>query len=156
MFISTAYAQGGAGIGGFDIVSLMPLVLIFVIFWFFLIRPQQRKAKEHREMVAALKRNDQVLTAGGIIGRVTKLIDENMVQVEIADNVRVRVARSTISEVMSRSGSAKAAQPKQESKQEQKADSDGDGDGEDGQEAAKAPTGEESGKKSMFSFGSKK
>ncbi len=152
MFISTAYAQeGGAGIGGFDMLSLMPLVLIFVIFWFFLIRPQQRKAKEHREMVAALKRNDQVLTGGGIIGRVTKLIDDNMVQVEIADNVRVRVARSSITEVMSRSGSAraaKAAAPKAEET------SDGDGDDKD---AAKEPAGDAaSGKKSMFSFGSKK
>ncbi|MDP6708229.1 MAG: preprotein translocase subunit YajC [Alphaproteobacteria bacterium] len=154
MFISTAYAQTGGGAGGFDIISLMPLVLIFVIFWFFLIRPQQRKAKEHREMVSALKRNDQVLTAGGIFGRVTKLIDDTMVQVEIADNVRVRVARSTISEVMSRTGSAKAAPSKQESKAEQK--DDGDGDGEEQKETAKAPAGEESGKKSMFSFGSKK
>ncbi len=150
MFISTAYAQSLGGGGGDNfLVSLMPLLLIFVIFWFFLIRPQQRKAKEHRAMVANVKRNDQVLTGGGIIGRVTKLIDDNTVQVEIADNVRVRVARGTITEVMSKTGSVKAT-PKQAEKQDDTEDESTGG------EAAAAPSGAESGKKSLFSFGSKK
>ena len=150
MFISTAYAQSLGGGGGDNfLVSLMPLLLIFVIFWFFLIRPQQRKAKDHRAMVANVKRNDQVLTGGGIIGRVTKLIDDNTVQVEIADNVRVRVARGTITEVMSKTGSVKAA-PKQAEKQDDAEDESTEG------AAAAAPSGEASGKKSLFSFGSKK
>ena len=101
MLISPAYAQAG-GIGGFDLVSLMPLVLIFVVFYFLLIRPQQKKQKAHREMIGTVRRGDNVLTNGGIFGRVTKVVDEDRLQVEIADNVRVHVARSMISEVMTR------------------------------------------------------
>jgi preprotein translocase subunit YajC len=101
MLISPAYAQTG-GLGGFDLVSLMPLVLIFVVFYFLLIRPQQKKQKAHREMIGAVRRGDNVLTNGGIFGRVTKVVDDDRLQVEIADNVRVHVARSMISEVMTR------------------------------------------------------
>ena len=101
MLISPAYAQAG-GAGGFDLISLMPLVLIFVVFYFLLIRPQQKKAKVHREMIRAVRRGDNVLTNGGIYGRVTKVVDDDRLQVEIADNVRVHVARSMISEVMTR------------------------------------------------------
>ncbi len=149
MFISTAYAQAGGGGGDNFLISMMPLLLIFVIFWFFLIRPQQKKAKDHRALVPNVKRNDQVLTAGGIIGRITKLIDENTVQVEIAENVRVRLARSNITEVMTRSGPAKA------SAASAKKDDAGD-DGGAGEGAKEAPSGESGGKKSLFSFGSKK
>jgi preprotein translocase subunit YajC len=102
MFISPAYAQTG-GAGGSDmLVSFLPLILIFVVFWFFLIRPQQKKMKDHRELVAGLRRGDQVVTGGGIMGRVTKLIDDNTVQVEVAEGVRVRVVRGTITDVVSR------------------------------------------------------
>jgi preprotein translocase subunit YajC len=100
MLISPAYAQTGAP-GGFDLISLMPLLLIFVVFYFLLIRPQQKKMKQHRDMVAALKRGDRVLTAGGIIGSVVKVEDGELL-VEIAKDVRVRVARSTISDVLSK------------------------------------------------------
>ena len=75
MLISPAYAQAGGAPGGFDLISLMPLLLIFVVFYFLLIRPQQKKMKQHRDMIGALKRGDRVLTAGGIIGTVVKVED---------------------------------------------------------------------------------
>jgi preprotein translocase subunit YajC len=102
MLISPAYAQAGGAPVGFDLISLMPLLLIFVVFYFLLIRPQQKKMKAHRDMVAALKRGDRVLTAGGIIGTVVKVEDDNTLLVDIAKDVRVRVARSTISEVLTK------------------------------------------------------
>ena len=102
MLISPAYAQavGGAPSNDF-IVSLMPLVLIFAVFYFLMIRPQQSKMKQHREMIDNLKRGDQVVTGGGILGKVTKVeAGDATVIVEIAPNVQVRVSRSTISEVL--------------------------------------------------------
>lgn len=111
MLISTAYAQAaGGGPGGFDLISLMPLVLIFVVFYFLLIRPQQKKMKAHRELIGALKRGDKVLTAGGIIGTVVKVEDDNLLLVEIAKDIRVRVARSTISELLTKPTVGKAAE----------------------------------------------
>jgi preprotein translocase subunit YajC len=111
MFVSAAYAQaaGGGAPAGFDLVSLLPLVLIFVVFWFLLIRPQQKKMKQHREMIAAIRRGDRVLTAGGIIGTVTKVLGESELQVEIAEGVRVKVARATISEVLAKTEPARGA-----------------------------------------------
>jgi preprotein translocase subunit YajC len=104
MLISPAYAQatGPAGGGGFDIVSLLPLILIFVVFYFFLIRPQQKRMKEHRQMVGALRRGDRVVTAGGIVGTVVKVLNETEIQVEIADGVRVKVVKGTVQEVLSK------------------------------------------------------
>ena len=99
MLISPAYAQAAGPSGAFDFISLLPLVLIFVVFYFLLIRPQQKKMRDHRTMIDAIKRGDQVVTAGGIIGRVAKVVDDNEVQVEIAENVRVRVQRSMIADV---------------------------------------------------------
>ena len=80
----------GSGIGQF-----IPLILIFVIFYFFLIRPQQKKVKEHKSMVESLKRGDKVVTSGGITGRVERLIDNDKVEVEIAENVKVEIVKST-------------------------------------------------------------
>jgi preprotein translocase subunit YajC len=101
MLISPAYAQAGGAPAGFDMISLLPLVLIFVVFYFLLIRPQQKKMKAHRELIGALKRGDKVLTSGGIIGTVVKVEEgEDVLLVEIAKDVRVRVARSTISDLM--------------------------------------------------------
>ena len=77
------------------IAQFIPLILIFVIFYFFLIRPQQRKAKEHKKMVEELKRGDKVLTTGGIIGTIERIIDNEKVEVEIADNIKVEVLRSS-------------------------------------------------------------
>jgi len=79
-----------AGIGQF-----IPLILIFVIFYFFLIRPQQKKVKEHKAMVEALKRGDKVITSGGIVGTVERVIDNEKVEVKISDNVNVEIVRST-------------------------------------------------------------
>ena len=80
---------------GQGIAQFIPLILIFVIFYFFLIRPQQRKAKEHKKMVEELKRGDKVLTTGGIIGTIERIIDNEKVEVEIADNIKVEVLRSS-------------------------------------------------------------
>ena len=80
----------GSGIGQF-----IPLILIFVIFYFFLIRPQQKKVKEHKAMVESLKRGDKVITSGGITGTVERLMDNDKVEVEIADNVKVEIVKAT-------------------------------------------------------------
>ena len=102
MFATPAYAQasGAAADGGAAgfFVSIFPLVLIFIIFYFLLIRPQQRRMKHHQSMIAAVKRNDTVVTGGGLVGKVTK-VEDNEVEVEIAQNVRVRVVKGTLSEV---------------------------------------------------------
>ena len=87
--------------------QLVPLILIFAIMYFLLIRPQQKKAKEHREMVKALRRGDQVVTQGGVIGKVAKIKDENELEVEIADGVKVRVVQSTIVQVLNKTEPAK-------------------------------------------------
>jgi preprotein translocase subunit YajC len=112
MFISTAYAQtaGDGGLGGFSgLGSLLPLVAIFVIFYFLLIRPQQRKAKEHKALLAGVRRGDRVVTGGGILGIVTKVLDEQYVQVEIAEGVRVKVLKGTIADIPSRTATAAPA-----------------------------------------------
>ena len=100
MFASPAYAAAGAapsaGAGFF--LQMAPLVLIFVIFYFLLIRPQQRRMKQHRDMVAAVKKNDTAITSGGLIGKVTR-VDENEVELEVAPNTRVRVVKSMLSDV---------------------------------------------------------
>ena len=102
MLISPAYAQAAGG-GGSAFASFVPLILIFAIMYFLLIRPQQKKVKEHQAMVAALRRGDQVVTQGGLIGKVTKVKDgENEIEVEIAKGVLVRVVRSTVAQVMSK------------------------------------------------------
>lgn len=102
MFISPAYAQAAGGAGDFGITQFLPLVLIFVVFYFLLIRPQQKKAKAHREMLAALRRGDRVVTAGGLIGTITRIASDTELMLEISDGVRVRVMRGMVSDVMAR------------------------------------------------------
>ena len=102
MFISPAYAAGASGPGAFDIMSLLLLILIFVVFYFLLIRPQQKKAKEHREMLTALRRGDKIITNGGIIGQITKVVNENELELEISDGVRVRSARGMVASIYAR------------------------------------------------------
>lgn len=105
MLISSAYAQAtGAAPGGLDsqIMSFLPLVLIFVVFYFLLIRPQQKRMKQHKEMLAALRRGDRIVTNGGIVGLVTKVVNQDELIVEIAENVRVRVMRSMIANVLAK------------------------------------------------------
>ncbi|MCV2877158.1 preprotein translocase subunit YajC [Rhodobacteraceae bacterium XHP0102] len=87
--------------------QFVPLILIFAIMYLLLIRPQQKKAKEHQAMVAALRRGDQVVTAGGIMGKVSKVKDEREVEIEIATGVNVRVVRNTITQVVSKTEPAK-------------------------------------------------
>ena len=87
--------------------AFMPLILIFVVFYFLLIRPQQKKMRDHREMLAAIRRGDKVVTGGGIIGQVVKVGENDELSVEIADEVRVKVLRSTVSAVLSKPQPAK-------------------------------------------------
>jgi preprotein translocase subunit YajC len=102
MFVTPAFAQtaGAGGLGG--IGQFLPLILIFAIMYFLLIRPQQKKAKQHREMVSTLRRGDQVITQGGIVGKVTKVKEDGEVEVEIATGVKIRVIQSTIATVLSK------------------------------------------------------
>ncbi len=102
MFVSPAYAQTGGGAGGFDFVALLPLVLIFVVFYFLIIRPQQKKTKDHKALVEGLRRGDRVVTTGGIIGTVAKVTGDREISLEIAEGVRVRAVRGMIAEVMAR------------------------------------------------------
>ena len=88
--------------GGSAIAQFLPLILIFAIMYFLLIRPQQKKVKEHQTMVAALRRGDQVITQGGLIGKVTKVKEDNELEVELAEGVKVRVVRSTVAQVVSK------------------------------------------------------
>ena len=106
LLISPAYAQDAGGAGA-TLTSLLPLVLIFVVFYMLLIRPQQKKMKEHKNMVANVRRGDKVVTAGGLLGQVTKVISDTELQVELAEGVRVRVVKGTISEVLSKTDPAK-------------------------------------------------
>ena len=78
------------------IAQLIPLILIFVIFYFFLIRPQQKRAKDHKNMVAQLKRGDQVVTSGGIVGRIERILEDDKAELTIAENVNIKVVKSTI------------------------------------------------------------
>lgn len=100
MFISPAFAQGSPFGGGDNmLVSLLPFVLIFVIMYFLILRPQQKRVKQHQEMVKNLRRGDTVVTSGGLIGKVTKVVDDEQIEVELADGVRVRQMRSMMAEV---------------------------------------------------------
>ncbi len=111
MLISPAYAQAGGGDAA-GIMSFLPLVLIFAVFYFLLIRPQQKKMKQHKETISTLRRNDKIVTGGGIIGKVTKVVDDNEIEVEIAPNTVVRVARATVADVIAKSApTGEAARP---------------------------------------------
>ncbi|WP_156679063.1 preprotein translocase subunit YajC [Sphingomonas profundi] len=102
MFITPAFAQaaGAAQPGGFSaiIMQMAPLLLIFVGFYFLILRPQQQRAKAHREKLLAVKKGDQVVTGGGLLGKVTR-VEEDAVEVELAPNVRVKALKSTLSDV---------------------------------------------------------
>lgn len=115
MFISQAWAQSIGGAGGSDfLVQLFPLVLIFVVFYFLLIRPQQSKMKAQKAMLGGVKRGDRVVTGGGIIGLVTKVIGENELQVELAEGVRVRIIKQTITDILTRGESVRGAKESDE------------------------------------------
>jgi preprotein translocase subunit YajC len=99
--ITEAFAQGaGAAPGGTDIlIQMVPFVLIFVIMYFLLIRPQQKRVKQHQEMIKNIRRGDTIVMSSGMVGKVSKVVDDSEVEVEIADNVKVRVVRSMIADV---------------------------------------------------------
>jgi len=104
MIFTPAYAQtagGATGVFG-GLAGIIPFILMFVIFYFLLIRPQQKRAKEHRQMVENLRRGDQIITAGGIHGKVTKVGGEDEAEIQVADGVKIRVVKSTIATVVSK------------------------------------------------------
>jgi preprotein translocase subunit YajC len=101
VFSAAASSTGGAG-GAAFFMQIVPLLLIFVVFYFLLIRPQQKRAKEHEAKLNAVQKNDEVVTGGGLMGKVTKVADDH-VEVEIAPNVRVKALKSMLSDVKSRS-----------------------------------------------------
>ncbi len=100
MFIEPVFAQAAGGAS--MLTNILPLVLIFVVFYFLLIRPQQKKVKQHKAMIDALRRGDRVITSGGLIGTVSKVIDEGEVEVTVAPEVKVRIIRSMIQDVRSK------------------------------------------------------
>ena len=101
MLISPAFAQGSPGLGGEGgmLMSLLPFILIFVIMYFLILRPQQKRVKAHQEMVKNVRRGDTVITSGGLMGKVTKVIDDEQIEIEIADEVRIRQLRQMLSDV---------------------------------------------------------
>ena len=105
MFVSPAYAQAAGGFSG--VTSFVPLILIFAIMYFLMIRPQQKKVKQHRAMVEALRKGDQIVTAGGLLGKVTKVGGDNEVEVQIATGVKVKVVQNTIQTVLNKTEPAK-------------------------------------------------
>ena len=128
-------AQAGPG-GGLE--QFLPLILILAVFYFLLIRPQQKKMKAHRALVEALRRGDRVVTAGGMIGTVTKVLGDNELQVEIADGVRVKVVRSTIQDVISKS---EPADKEKDTDKDKGGDARGKPANDQGKEAAKESGG---------------
>ncbi len=102
MFVSPAYAQAAGGSPLGSITSFVPLIAIFAIMYFLMIRPQQKKMKEHRAMIAAVRKGDQVVTAGGLVGKVSKVFDETQVEVEIASGVKVKVMTATLANVLNK------------------------------------------------------
>jgi len=105
MFISPAYAQAAGGAAASPVAAfgqVVPIVLVIVIMYVLMIRPQQRKVKEHKAMIEALRRGDQVVTQGGIVGKVSHVREDGELEVEIAPNVKVRVVKQTIVQVLSK------------------------------------------------------
>ena len=103
MFVTPAFAQASPFGGDNMLMSLLPFVLIFVIMYFLILRPQQKRVKEHAELVKNLRRGDTVVTTGGLVGKVTKVVDDEQVEIEVADGVRVRQMRQMVSGVRAKS-----------------------------------------------------
>lgn len=100
MIITPAYAQAAAGGDANSILmSMLPFVLIFVIMYFLILRPQQKRVKDHQELIKNLRRGDTVITSGGIVAKITKVVDDEQLEIELADGVRVRQIRSMVSGV---------------------------------------------------------
>ena len=100
MFVTPAFAQGSPFGGGDNmLMTMLPFILIFVIMYFLILRPQQKRAKQHQEMVRNVRRGDTVVTSGGLVGKVTKVIDDDQIEIEIADDVRIRQMRQMVTDV---------------------------------------------------------
>jgi preprotein translocase subunit YajC len=103
MFVTPAYAQAAGAAGTSDfLVSVVPFILIFVIMYFLIIRPQRQQMKKHAEMIAAVRRGDTIVTSGGLVAKVTKVVDDAEVQAEIAEGVKVKIMRKAIAELRSK------------------------------------------------------
>jgi preprotein translocase subunit YajC len=110
--ITQAHAEGASGLGSdFSIMSFLPFILIIAIMYFLIIRPQSKRAKEHKAMIEAIKRGDKIITAGGFIGTVSKIVDQNEILVELAPNIEVRMLKSSISQVLSKTGALAEEKP---------------------------------------------
>jgi len=108
MFITPAFAQAaGAGDTNSMLMSLLPFALIFVIMYFLILRPQQKKLKDHADLVKNIRRGDSVVTSGGLIGKVTKVVDDEQIEIEIADGVRIRQMRQMLTDVRAKGEPAK-------------------------------------------------
>ena len=107
MFVTPAYAQTASGGTPDMLISILPFILIFVIMYFLILRPQQRRVKQHQDMVKNVRRGDTVITSGGLVGKVTKVVDDDQIEVKIAENVRVRQSRQMISDVRAKGEPAK-------------------------------------------------
>src|SRR6266699_378276 len=108
MFVTPAFAQGGGMFGGDNmLVQLLPFILIFVIMYFLILRPQQKRTKDHQELIKNVRRGDTVITSGGLVGKVTKVVDDDQIEFEISDGVRVRQMRQMISGVRAKGEPAK-------------------------------------------------
>ena len=126
MFISPAWAQGAGGGGFGELGGLLPLVLIFVVFYFLLIRPQQKKAKQHREMLGNLRRGDRIITNGGLVGTIAKVPNDTELVVEIAEGVKVRVMRGMIAESLTKSVPVDDKDEEPEAKEAEPAEAEAD------------------------------
>jgi preprotein translocase subunit YajC len=111
MWVTPAYAQSVGGGGGDIMTMLLPFVLIFIIMYFLILRPQQQQAKRKQEMLKAIRRGDTVITNGGIVGKVTKVVDDSEVELQIAEGVKVRAMRGLIAEVRTKAEPAAANTP---------------------------------------------
>jgi preprotein translocase subunit YajC len=99
MLITPAFAQAGGAPGGDMLMSLLPFILIFVIMYFLILRPQQKRVKQHQEMVKNVRRGDTVITSGGLVAKVTKVVDDDKIEIELADGVRAMQMRQMVSDV---------------------------------------------------------
>jgi preprotein translocase subunit YajC len=137
MFITEAYAQAAPGAGGNSfMIQLLPFIMILLIMYFLIIRPQQKRMKDHRDMIASIKRNDTVVTAGGMIGKVARVVGDDELLVDLAEGVRVRVVRATISEVRTRGDVREVEARKARSRGDDDADGDNDNSADDTQNGA--------------------
>jgi preprotein translocase subunit YajC len=107
MFITPAFAQGAPAGGSDMLLQMAPFILIFVIMYFLILRPQQKRVKDHQVLVSQLRRGDTVVSSGGLVGKITKVVDDNEVEVQIAEGVRVRQLRQMITEVRAKGEPAK-------------------------------------------------